>query len=39
MRTLKSGQFWMGVAVGVVVAPMVLNKFAPGLKAKIPGQK
>lgn len=38
MGTLKSGKFWAGVVVGMVVAPMVLNKFAPGLKAKIPGQ-
>lgn len=39
MGTLKSGKFWLGVGVGLVVAPMVLAKVAPGLKAKIPGQK
>ena len=38
MGILKNGKFWLGVGVGVVVAPMLLNKFAPGLKAKIPGQ-
>lgn len=37
MGTLKSGKFWVGVAVGLVVAPMVLNKVAPGLKSKLPG--
>lgn len=37
MGTLKSGKFWIGVAVGVIVGPMVLSKVAPGLKAKIPG--
>lgn len=36
MRTLKSGQFWVGVVVGLFVGPMVLGKVAPGLKAKIP---
>lgn len=39
MGTLKSGKFWIGVAVGVFVGPMVLNKVAPGMKAKIPGSK
>jgi hypothetical protein len=37
MGTLKSSKFWIGVAVGVVVMPMVLNKVAPGVKAKLPG--
>lgn len=37
MRTLKSGNFWIGVVVGVVVVPFVLTRFAPGLKARIPG--
>jgi len=37
MRTLKSHQFWIGVALGVVVGPVILGKVAPGLKAKIPG--
>lgn len=37
MGTLKSPKFWIGVAVGAVVVPLVLGKFAPGLKAKIPG--
>jgi hypothetical protein len=39
MGLLKNSKFWIGVGVGVVVAPMVLSKFAPSLKAKIPGQK
>lgn len=39
MRIVKSKQFWAGVVVGLVVAPMVLNKVAPGLKSKIPGQQ
>lgn len=37
MRTLSSGKFWIGVAVGVFVGPVVLSKVAPSLKAKIPG--
>lgn len=37
MNTVKSGKFWVGVVVGLVVAPAVLGKVAPGLKAKIPG--
>ncbi len=37
MKTLKSPQFWLGVAVGAVVVPIVLTKYAPGLKARIPG--
>lgn len=37
MRTLKSGNFWIGVVVGAVVVPYVMTRFAPGLKAKIPG--
>lgn len=39
MGTLKSGKFWVGVAVGVFVAPVVMSKVAPGMKAKIPGSK
>lgn len=37
MRTLKSSKFWIGVVTGAVVVPVVLGKFAPGMKAKIPG--
>jgi hypothetical protein len=37
MGYLKSGKFWVGVAVGAVVVPIVLSRYAPGLKAKIPG--
>jgi hypothetical protein len=36
MATLKSGKFWVGVVVGVVVGPMILAKVAPNLKAKLP---
>lgn len=36
-RILKNRTFWIGVAAGVVVGPVVLGKVAPGLKAKIPG--
>lgn len=38
MGILTSGRFWIGVAVGATVVPIVLTKVAPGLKAKIPGQ-
>ena len=38
MSTVKSGKFWAGVVVGVIVGPMVLNKVAPSLKAKLPAQ-
>jgi hypothetical protein len=34
---IKSPRFWIGVGVGAVVVPIALNKFAPGLKAKLPG--
>jgi hypothetical protein len=37
MRTVKSSKFWIGVGVGLFIGPIVLNKVAPGLKAKIPG--
>lgn len=37
MATLKSGKFWVGVAVGLIAGPVVLGKVAPGLKAKLPG--
>lgn len=37
MRTLKSSKFWIGVAVGVVAVPWALSKWAPAMKAKIPG--
>jgi hypothetical protein len=37
MKTVKSGNFWIGVIVGVVVVPFVMARFAPALKAKIPG--
>jgi len=37
MRIVKSHQFWVGVIVGAVVVPVVLNKVAPGMKAKLPG--
>lgn len=37
MAILTSGRFWIGVAVGAVVVPMVLKKVAPSLQAKLPG--
>lgn len=37
MGTLKSGKFWAGAIIGTLFGGMVLNKVAPGLKAKIPG--
>lgn len=37
MSIVRNRTFWVGVAVGVVVGPVVLGKFAPGLKARIPG--
>lgn len=39
MGLLKDKKFWLGVVVGVVAGPVVLNKVAPGMKAKIPGSK
>jgi hypothetical protein len=36
MGILKDKRFWLGVVVGVVVVPMVLNR-APGVKSKLPG--
>lgn len=36
MRILKSSYFWIGVATGAVVVPVVLQKVAPGVKAKLP---
>lgn len=36
MSILGSGRFWVGVAVGAIVVPMVLSKVAPGVKAKLP---
>lgn len=38
MRILKDSRFWVGVAVGAVVGPMVLQRVAPGVKAKLPAQ-
>jgi hypothetical protein len=37
MRFLRKKTFWGGFITGVVVGPMILTKFAPGVKAKIPG--
>jgi hypothetical protein len=37
MGLLKDKKFWIGVAVGVFVVPIVLNK-APGVKSKLPGK-
>jgi hypothetical protein len=36
MNVLKDKKFWIGVAVGMFVMPMVLNKVAPAAKAKLP---
>lgn len=36
METLKSGKFWIGVAVGAIVVPMVMSRVGvamPGRKA------
>jgi len=35
-RFLKSSQFWGGFVAGLVVGPWLLNKVAPGMKAKLP---
>lgn len=37
MRAIGSGRFWLGVAVGAIVVPIVLKKVAPGIQAKLPG--
>lgn len=36
MGILTSGRFWIGVATGLVIVPVVLSKVAPSLKAKLP---
>jgi len=36
MRLIKDKRFLLGVAVGAVVVPIALGKFAPNLKAKLP---
>lgn len=36
MGILTSGRFWIGVAAGAIIVPVVLSKVAPGLKAKLP---
>jgi hypothetical protein len=38
-RFLKSGQFWAGVVTGAIVGPWAMQKFAPGMKAKLPAQQ
>jgi len=35
-RFIKSGHFWGGFVVGLVVGPWLLSRFAPGVKARIP---
>lgn len=35
MRIVKSHQFWIGVAVGMFVVPVVLDKVAPNMKSKV----
>lgn len=36
MRILKDHRFWIGVAVGTVVGPMVLNRVAPSVAKNLP---
>lgn len=36
MGLLSSGRFWIGVATGAVVVPLVLSKVAPSLRSKLP---
>jgi hypothetical protein len=36
-RILKSRNFLIGMALGTVVGPMLLNRVAPNLKARLPG--
>lgn len=34
METLKSGKFWIGVAVGAFIVPMVLSRVGVALPGK-----
>lgn len=36
MKILKDHRFWIGVAVGTVVGPMVLNRVAPSVSKSLP---
>lgn len=36
MSIIKNKTFWMGMVAGVIIYQLVLPRFAPGLKAKLP---
>lgn len=36
MKILKSHHFWIGVVVGTVVGPMIVNKVAPSVGKSLP---
>jgi hypothetical protein len=36
MKILKDHKFWIGVAVGTIVGPMVLNRVAPAAAKNLP---
>lgn len=38
MGLLKDHRFWIGVAVGALVVPPLLNKAAPNVGSKLPGK-
>lgn len=35
---IKSHNFWLGLAIGTVAGPLILQRVAPGLKKNLPGQ-
>jgi hypothetical protein len=35
-KTLKDHRFWIGVVVGTIVGPMLVNKVAPSVGKNLP---
>jgi len=36
VKMIKSKEFWVGAAAGVLIWQLLLPRFAPGLRAKLP---